>query len=103
MRFLVMGLFKKSGVSWRYCDIVNDLKKSITLDVRSFTTDQLRYAVEHAVHRLEILQVNEGGHVEYLSLHGSGLLLLRNFVLICSCVCKLNCSVSPLPFLNVVL
>lgn len=51
---------------------LNDLKNSITLHVRSITTDQLRSAVEHTVHRLEILQVNEGGHMEHLSLHRPG-------------------------------
>ncbi|GFY04706.1 uncharacterized protein TNCV_419611 [Trichonephila clavipes] len=51
---------------------LNDLKNSITLHVRSLTTDQLRSAVEHTVHRLEILQVNEGGHVEQLFLHSPG-------------------------------
>ncbi len=50
----------------------NDLNNSITLHVRSLTTDKLRSAVEHIVHRLEILQGNEGGHEEHLSLHRPG-------------------------------
>ncbi|GFS30552.1 uncharacterized protein TNIN_326051 [Trichonephila inaurata madagascariensis] len=45
---------------------LNDLKNSITLHVRSPTTDQLRSASVRSavttVHRLEILKVNEGGH-----------------------------------------
>ncbi|GFS63823.1 uncharacterized protein TNCV_1128401 [Trichonephila clavipes] len=46
----------------------NDLN-SIMLYVRSLATDQLRSAVEHTVHRLEILHVNVGGHFQHLSLH----------------------------------
>ncbi len=52
--------------------MLNDLKNSIALLVRSLATDQLRSAVEHTVHRLEILQLNEGGRVEHLSLHLPG-------------------------------
>ncbi|GFW13579.1 uncharacterized protein TNCV_1210451 [Trichonephila clavipes] len=51
---------------------LNDLKNSITLHVRRLTTHQLRSAVEHTVYQIEILQMNEGGHVEHLSLHGPG-------------------------------
>ena len=46
-----------------------DLKDSITLHVRNISNDQLRSAVEHAVHRLQILQLEEGNHIEQLSLH----------------------------------
>ncbi|GBM37664.1 hypothetical protein AVEN_9954-1 [Araneus ventricosus] len=48
---------------------LDDLKNSITLHVRSITTDQLRSSVKHTVHRLETLQASDGGHIEHLSLH----------------------------------
>ncbi|GFY56067.1 hypothetical protein TNIN_347401 [Trichonephila inaurata madagascariensis] len=51
---------------------LNDFKNSITLLVRSLTTDQLRSVVEHTVSRLEILQVDEDGHFKHLSLHRPG-------------------------------
>ena len=47
---------------------LNDLKNSITLHVRSITTDQLRSAVEYSVCRLEILLVNKHSHMELFSL-----------------------------------
>ncbi|GFV25785.1 uncharacterized protein TNCV_3867551 [Trichonephila clavipes] len=50
---------------------LNDLKNSITLHVRSLTTDLLRSAVEQTVHRIEILNGNEV-LTEPLSLHGPG-------------------------------
>ncbi|GFS56256.1 hypothetical protein TNIN_307161 [Trichonephila inaurata madagascariensis] len=50
----------------------NDLKNCITLHVLSLTTVQLRSGFEHTVHRLEIFQVNECGHLEHLSLHRPG-------------------------------
>ena len=48
---------------------LGDLKDSITLHVRNISNDQLRSAVEQAVHRLQILQLEEGNHIEQLSLH----------------------------------
>ncbi|GBO05553.1 hypothetical protein AVEN_208219-1 [Araneus ventricosus] len=48
---------------------LDDLENSITLHVRSITTDQLRSYVKHTVHRLETLQVTDGGHIEHLSVH----------------------------------
>ncbi|GBO34169.1 hypothetical protein AVEN_178929-1 [Araneus ventricosus] len=45
-----------------------DLKESITLYGRSISVDQLRSAVEQAVHRLLILHLEEGNHIEKLSL-----------------------------------
>jgi hypothetical protein len=46
-----------------------DLKDSITLHVRSISTDQLRSVVEQAVHRLQILHIEKGNHIEQHSLH----------------------------------
>lgn len=46
-----------------------DLKDRITLHVRMITGDQLRSAVEHTVHRLHVLHLNEGGHIEQFALH----------------------------------
>lgn len=46
-----------------------DLKESISLHVRSISDDQLRSAVEQAVHRLHILHLQEGNHIEQHSLH----------------------------------
>ncbi|GFY78018.1 uncharacterized protein TNIN_20721 [Trichonephila inaurata madagascariensis] len=51
---------------------LNDLKNSITFHARSLTIDPLRSAVDHTLHRLEILQGNEVGHLEHLSLHRPG-------------------------------
>ncbi|GBN54442.1 hypothetical protein AVEN_225967-1 [Araneus ventricosus] len=48
---------------------LDDLQNSITLHVRSITTDQLRSYVKHTVHRVETLQVTHGGHIEHLSIH----------------------------------
>ncbi|GFY71802.1 hypothetical protein TNIN_464171 [Trichonephila inaurata madagascariensis] len=39
---------------------------------KEYITAMLRSAVEHKVHRLEIVHVNVGGHREHLSLHGPG-------------------------------
>ncbi|GFY37389.1 uncharacterized protein TNIN_479071 [Trichonephila inaurata madagascariensis] len=64
--------YLKSLVHLGYVTTLNDLKNSITLHVRGLTTDQLRSAVETKVNRLEILQVNEGDHLEHLSLHRPG-------------------------------
>ncbi|GBN57201.1 hypothetical protein AVEN_138565-1 [Araneus ventricosus] len=50
---------------------LDDLENSIKLHVRSITTDQLRSYVKHIVHRLETLQVTDGGLIEHLSLHRS--------------------------------
>ena len=50
---------------------LNDLKTTITFNVQSIPTDQLRSFVEYTVHQLEILQVNEDSHMEYFSLHCS--------------------------------
>ncbi|GFW84315.1 uncharacterized protein TNCV_1131841 [Trichonephila clavipes] len=46
-----------------------DLKDSITLHVRSISVDQLRSAVEQTLHRLQILHLEEGNHIEQHSLH----------------------------------
>ncbi|GFW23203.1 uncharacterized protein TNCV_3803031 [Trichonephila clavipes] len=46
-----------------------DLKDSITLHVRSISVDQLRLAVEQTLHRLQILHLEEGKHIEQHSLH----------------------------------
>ncbi|GFX73755.1 DUF4817 domain-containing protein [Trichonephila clavipes] len=46
-----------------------DLKGSITLHVRSISVDQLRSAVEQTLHRLQILHLEEGNHIEQHSLH----------------------------------
>ncbi|GFU61985.1 hypothetical protein TNCV_4022681 [Trichonephila clavipes] len=43
---------------------LKDFKSSITLHLRGLATDRLRSAVEHTIRCLEILQVNEGGHLE---------------------------------------
>lgn len=48
---------------------VADLKDRITLHVRQITGDQLRSAVEHTVHRLHILHLNDGAHIEQCALH----------------------------------
>ncbi|GFV32773.1 uncharacterized protein TNCV_3312541 [Trichonephila clavipes] len=49
--------------------ILADLKDSITLHVRSISVDQLRSAVEQTLHRLQILHLEEGNHIEQHSLH----------------------------------
>ena len=49
--------------------MLNDLKLSITFNVQSILTDQLRSFVEYTVHQLEILQMNEDSHMEHFSLH----------------------------------
>lgn len=46
-----------------------DLKDRITLHVRQITGDQLRSAVEQTVHRLHILHLNDGAHIEQCALH----------------------------------
>ncbi|GFX54233.1 uncharacterized protein TNCV_2338671 [Trichonephila clavipes] len=46
-----------------------DLKYSITLHVRSISVDQLRSAVEQTLHRLQILHLVVGNHIEQHSLH----------------------------------
>ncbi|GFW74902.1 uncharacterized protein TNCV_2677701 [Trichonephila clavipes] len=46
-----------------------DLKDSITLHARSISVDQLRSAVEQTLHRLQILHLEEGNHIEQHSLH----------------------------------
>ncbi|GFS64283.1 hypothetical protein TNCV_3945981 [Trichonephila clavipes] len=51
---------------------LNDFKNSKTLLVRSFTTDQLRSVVEHTVHHLDVLQVDERSHFKNLLLHRPG-------------------------------
>ena len=43
---------------------LGDEKDSITLNERSISNDQLRSAVEQAVHRLQILHFEEGNHIE---------------------------------------
>ena len=48
---------------------LGDLKDSITLHVRNISNDQLRSAIEQAVHRLQILQLEEWNCIEQLSLH----------------------------------
>ena len=48
---------------------LGDLNDSITLHVRNLSSEQLRSEVEQAVHRLQILQLEEGNHIEQLSLH----------------------------------
>ncbi|GFU26599.1 uncharacterized protein TNCV_1837271 [Trichonephila clavipes] len=46
-----------------------DLKDSITPHVRSISVDQSRSAVEQTIHRLQILHLEEGNHIEQHSLH----------------------------------
>ncbi|GFW61471.1 uncharacterized protein TNCV_347191 [Trichonephila clavipes] len=46
-----------------------DLKDSITLHVRNISIDQLRSAVEQTLHRLQILHLEEGNHIEQHSMH----------------------------------
>ncbi|GFW84945.1 uncharacterized protein TNCV_682331 [Trichonephila clavipes] len=46
-----------------------DLKDSITLHLRSISVDQLRSAFEQTLHRLQILHLEEGNHIEQHSLH----------------------------------
>ncbi|GFX95952.1 uncharacterized protein TNCV_2085321 [Trichonephila clavipes] len=46
-----------------------DLKDSITLHVRSISVDQLQSAVEQTLHRMQILHLEEGNHIEQHSLH----------------------------------
>ena len=48
---------------------LGDLKDNITLHVRNISNDQLRSAGEQAVYRLQIFQLEEGNHIEQLSLH----------------------------------
>ncbi|GFX07036.1 uncharacterized protein TNCV_1556391 [Trichonephila clavipes] len=46
-----------------------DLKGSITLHVRSISVDQIQSAFEQTLHRLQILHLEEGNHIEQHSLH----------------------------------
>ena len=48
---------------------LNRLKNFRTLNLRNVTTDQLRSAVESTLHGIEIMQVNEGYHMEHLFLN----------------------------------
>ena len=48
---------------------MRDLKDSITLYVRNISNDKLRSAVKQAVHRLMILQLDEGNLIKHLSFH----------------------------------
>ncbi|GFU40802.1 uncharacterized protein TNCV_2466321 [Trichonephila clavipes] len=48
---------------------LEDLKDSITLHVRSISVDQLRSAVQQTLHKLQILHLEEGNHIEQHSLH----------------------------------
>lgn len=51
---------------------MNDIKISITLHVQTNTTNKLRSTVEHTIHRLEILYVNESDQLANLPLHRPG-------------------------------
>ncbi|GFU72870.1 uncharacterized protein TNCV_4909991 [Trichonephila clavipes] len=66
--FWLWGYLK--NLVYRGCLItLADLKDSITLHVRSISVDQLRSAVEQTLHRLQILHLEEGNHIEQHSLH----------------------------------
>ncbi|GFV35673.1 uncharacterized protein TNCV_1892831 [Trichonephila clavipes] len=66
--FWLWGYLKNLVYRGRRITLV-DLKDSITLHVRSISVDQLRSAVEQTLHRLQILHLEEGNHMEQHSLH----------------------------------
>ncbi|GFT37031.1 uncharacterized protein TNCV_175491 [Trichonephila clavipes] len=66
--FWLWGYLKNLAYRRRLITLA-DLKDSITLHVRSIFVNQLRSAVEQTLHRLQILHVEEGNHIEQHSLH----------------------------------
>lgn len=67
------------------------LKDSIILHVRSITADQLWPDVEHIIHRLQVLHLQNGDHTEQYPLHHQGFCMSVLYTFNICCLQHHNC------------